>query len=151
MTAGDITNLYRVQDNFSYINSAASTAASRGLVSTVSSGPVQGKMPQAIRQVNTEQYLDIFPFPRKYFLPITTFCYREFLKTLDDQEWQSSLFTLLQNQTFNQVRQRRGSSPYTRPPRGHVAGGGGPVRADVQGPRPELIRPSGLGEKFILL
>jgi len=28
---------------------------------------------------------------------------REFLKTLDDQEWQSSLFTLLQNQTFNQV------------------------------------------------
>merc|ERR1719412_1034380 len=64
------------KDNFSYINSAASTAASRGLVSTVSSGPVQGKMPQAIR---------------------------EFLKTLDDQEWQSSLFTLLQNQTFNQV------------------------------------------------
>ena len=29
--------------------------------------------------------------------------FREFLKTLDDQEWQSSLFTLLQNQTFNQV------------------------------------------------
>lgn len=63
------------KDNFNYINQA-STAASRGLVSTASTGPVQGKMPQAIR---------------------------EFLKTLDDQEWQSSLFTLLQNQTFNQV------------------------------------------------
>ncbi|XP_023349575.1 nuclear hormone receptor FTZ-F1 [Eurytemora carolleeae] len=28
---------------------------------------------------------------------------REFLKSLDDQEWQSSLFSLLQSQTFNQV------------------------------------------------
>ena len=60
MTSGDITNLYRVQDNFSYINSAASTAASRGLVSTVSSGPVQGKMPQAIRRVNTQNNTSIF-------------------------------------------------------------------------------------------
>ena len=29
---------------------------------------------------------------------------REFLKSLDDQEWQSSLYSLLQSQTFNQVR-----------------------------------------------
>jgi nuclear receptor subfamily 5 group A protein 3 len=28
---------------------------------------------------------------------------KEFLKSLDDQEWQSSLYSLLQNQTFNQV------------------------------------------------
>ena len=28
---------------------------------------------------------------------------REFLKSLDDQEWQSSLYSLLQSQTFNQV------------------------------------------------
>jgi len=28
---------------------------------------------------------------------------REFLSTLDDKEWQTSLYTLLQNQTFNQV------------------------------------------------
>merc|ERR550532_1203649 len=62
------------KDNFNYINQPSS--GSRGLISTASSGPVQGKMPPAIR---------------------------EFLKTLDDQEWQSSLFTLLQNQTFNQV------------------------------------------------
>ena len=32
------------------------------------------------------------------------FFFRKFLETLDDQEWQSSLFTLLQNQTFNQVK-----------------------------------------------
>merc|ERR1719410_2564628 len=62
------------KDNFNFINQPSS--ASRGLLSPASSGPVQGKMPPAIR---------------------------EFLKTLDDQEWQSSLFTLLQNQTFNQV------------------------------------------------
>jgi len=54
-----------------------SSSVSGGLVSTASSGPVQGgKMPPQIR---------------------------EFLKSLDDQEWQSSLYTLLQNQTFNQV------------------------------------------------
>jgi len=62
------------KDNFNFINQPSS--ASRGLLSPATSGPVQGKMPPAIR---------------------------EFLKTLDDQEWQSSLFTLLQNQTFNQV------------------------------------------------
>ena len=28
---------------------------------------------------------------------------REFLKSLDDQEWQTSLYSLLQSQTFNQV------------------------------------------------
>lgn len=60
---------------FSY--QSQSSSASAGLVSTVSTGPVQGgKMPPQIR---------------------------EFLKSLDDQEWQSSLYTLLQNQTFNQV------------------------------------------------
>merc|ERR1719210_2237384 len=75
------------KDNFNYINQSSSASSrgagagggsgqGQGLISTASSGPVQGKMPQAIR---------------------------EFLKTLDDQEWQSSLFTLLQNQTFNQV------------------------------------------------
>jgi len=63
------------KDNFNY-NINQPSSGSRGLISTASSGPVQGKMPPAIR---------------------------EFLKTLDDQEWQSSLFTLLQNQTFNQV------------------------------------------------
>merc|ERR1712098_730227 len=57
------------------------SASSQGLISTASPAPGgapsnQGKMPQAIRK---------------------------FLETLDDQEWQSSLFTLLQNQTFNQV------------------------------------------------
>merc|ERR550532_3674297 len=62
------------KDNFNFINQPSS--ASRGLLSPASSVPAQGKMPPAIR---------------------------EFLKTLDDQEWQSSLFTLLQNQTFNQV------------------------------------------------
>jgi len=60
---------------FSYQSQSSSSSA--GLVSTVSTGPVQGgKMPPQIR---------------------------EFLKSLDDQEWQSSLYTLLQNQTFNQV------------------------------------------------
>merc|ERR1719474_1975943 len=57
-------------------NYTTQTSGSSGLVATASSGPVQGKMPQPIR---------------------------EFLKSLDDQEWQSSLYTLLQNQTFNQV------------------------------------------------
>jgi len=63
-----------VSKDFNYINQT--TSGSSGLVSTASSGPVQGKMPPPIR---------------------------EFLKSLDDQEWQSSLYTLLQNQTFNQV------------------------------------------------
>merc|ERR1719422_2092422 len=68
------------QDNFNYMNHGSS-ASSQGLISTASPAPGgapsnQGKMPQAIRK---------------------------FLETLDDQEWQSSLFTLLQNQTFNQV------------------------------------------------
>jgi len=71
------------KDNFNYINQSGSSRSGGGgggLVSISTSAPSQatnqGKMPQAIR---------------------------EFLKTLDDQEWQSSLFTLLQNQTFNQV------------------------------------------------
>lgn len=60
---------------FSYSPSGPSMV-SAGLVSTASSGPVQGKMPPKII---------------------------EFLKSIDDQEWQSSLYNLLQNQTFNQV------------------------------------------------
>lgn len=60
---------------FSYSTSGPSMS-SGGLVSTASSGPVQGKMPPKII---------------------------EFLKSIDDQEWQSSLYSLLQNQTFNQV------------------------------------------------
>lgn len=62
-----------VSKDFNYISP---TSGSSGLVSTASPGPVQGKMPPPIR---------------------------DFLKSLDDQEWQSSLYTLLQNQTFNQV------------------------------------------------
>lgn len=62
-----------VSKDFNYIPQTSGTS---GLVSTASSGPVQGKIPPPIR---------------------------EFLKSLDDQEWQSSLYTLLQNQTFNQV------------------------------------------------
>jgi len=62
-----------VSKDFNYISQ---TSGSSGLVSTASPGPVQGKMPPPIR---------------------------DFLKSLDDQEWQSSLYTLLQNQTFNQV------------------------------------------------
>merc|ERR1719210_1080930 len=80
-------NTVNSKDNFNYVNqsggsSSSSSSRGGGLVSistsaSSGSGPTnQGKMPQAIR---------------------------EFLKTLDDQEWQSSLFTLLQNQTFNQV------------------------------------------------
>lgn len=62
---------------FSYSTSGPSMSASQGgLVATASPAPVQGKMPPQIR---------------------------EFLKSLDDQEWQSSLYSLLQNQTFNQV------------------------------------------------
>ena len=38
------------------------------------------------------------PAPVKVPPPI-----REFLKSLDDQEWQTSLYSLLQSQTFNQV------------------------------------------------
>jgi len=60
---------------FSY-SSPGLPLASGGLVSTASPGPVQGKMPPKII---------------------------EFLKSIDDQEWQSSLYSLLQNQTFNQV------------------------------------------------
>lgn len=60
---------------FSYSTSGPAMA-SGGLVATASSGVSQGKMGPQIR---------------------------EFLKSLDDQEWQSSLYSLLQNQTFNQV------------------------------------------------
>ena len=87
-------HLFLFQDNFNYINQPSS--GSRGLISTASSGPVQGKMPPAIRWDTSEN-----PHP-EYRIIINLFP-REFLKTLDDQEWQSSLFTLLQNQTFNQV------------------------------------------------
>merc|ERR1719471_1112428 len=66
-----------VSKDFNYITqTSGGGSGAGGLVSTVSTGPVQGKMPPLIR---------------------------EFLKSLDDQEWQSSLYTLLQNQTFNQV------------------------------------------------
>merc|ERR1719150_1155975 len=60
---------------FSYSTSGPSMR-SGGLVATASSGPVQGK-----------------PSPQ----------IQEFIKSLDDAEWQSSLYSLLQNQTFNQV------------------------------------------------
>jgi len=60
----------------SYPNQSSSVGTG-GLVSTASIGPVlAGKMPPQIR---------------------------EFIKTLDDSEWQSSLYTLLQSETFNQV------------------------------------------------
>jgi len=62
-----------VNKDFNYITQ---TSGSSGLVSTALPGPVQGKMPPIIR---------------------------DFLKSLDDQEWQSSLYSLLQNQSFNQV------------------------------------------------
>ena len=41
-------HLFSFQDNFNYINNQPSSG-SRGLISTASSGPVQGKMPPAIR------------------------------------------------------------------------------------------------------
>lgn len=68
-----LSNFLIFLQDFNYIPQTSGTS---GLVSTASSGPVQGKIPPPIR---------------------------EFLKSLDDQEWQSSLYTLLQNQTFNQV------------------------------------------------
>jgi len=61
---------------FSYPLPSGSLRAPSGLVATAASGPGQGKIPPQIQ---------------------------EFLKSLDDQEWQSSLYSLLQNQTFNQV------------------------------------------------
>lgn len=61
---------------FSSYSQSGPSMVSTGLVSTASSGPVQVKMPPKII---------------------------EFLKSIDDQEWQSSLYNLLQNQTFNQV------------------------------------------------
>jgi len=64
-----------INKEFPYSPSGPSMA-SGGLVSTATSGPTQGKMPPKII---------------------------EFLKSIDDQEWQSSLYNLLQNQTFNQV------------------------------------------------
>jgi len=68
------------KDNFpTYVagsGAGAGAAGGAGLVSTASPAPSQGKIPPPIR---------------------------EFLKSIDDQEWQSSLYTLLQNQTFNQV------------------------------------------------
>merc|ERR1719220_226435 len=63
------------KQEFSYSTSGPSMR-SGGLVATASSGPVQGK-----------------PSPQ----------IQEFIKSLDDAEWQSSLYSLLQNQTFNQV------------------------------------------------
>merc|ERR1719264_2236297 len=73
------TSLARATANnkqeFSYSTSGPSMR-SGGLVATASSGPVQGK-----------------PSPQ----------IQEFIKSLDDAEWQSSLYSLLQNQTFNQV------------------------------------------------
>jgi len=64
-------------NNKDFYQNSQGSSGSGGLVTTVSTGPVQtGKMPPQIR---------------------------EFLKTLDDQEWNNSLFTLLQGQTFNQV------------------------------------------------
>merc|ERR1719350_2749911 len=63
------------KQEFSYSTSGPSMR-SGGLVATASSGPVQGK-----------------PSPQ----------IQEFIKSLDDQEWQSSLYSLLQNQSFNQV------------------------------------------------
>merc|ERR1711962_622904 len=62
---------------FSYTTSGSGSMSSgSGLVSTASTGPAQGKLPPKII---------------------------EFLKSIDDQEWQSSLYNLLKNQTFNQV------------------------------------------------
>ena len=64
-------------------------------------------MPQAIRSAsNTIHYT-----PAQAKWRDDTIIFREFLKTLDDQEWQSSLFTLLQNQTFNQVSVKCGLVP----------------------------------------
>merc|ERR1719153_1305930 len=63
------------KQEFSY-STAGPSMRSGGLVATASSGPVQGK-----------------PSPQ----------IQEFIKSLDDAEWQSSLYSLLQNQTFNQV------------------------------------------------
>ena len=102
------------QDNFNYVNqsggsSSSSSSRGGGLVSistsaSSGSGPTnQGKMPQAIR---------------------------EFLKTLDDQEWQSSLFTLLQNQTFNQVNWSH-MNEMMEIILFIISGWGWPVRADV--------------------
>ena len=59
--------------NMDNINNANQASTA---TNTASTGPMQGELPQEIRL---------------------------FLKTLDDQEWQTSLFTLLQNQTSNQV------------------------------------------------
>jgi hypothetical protein len=66
--------------DFSYSMSSSSSSAGPGLLCTVAStsaaAATQAKIPAPIK---------------------------EFLKSLDDQEWQSSLYSLLQNQTFNQV------------------------------------------------